>query len=87
MQKLKSIAILVLISNIPPAWAVQPDLPALRAAAQAFYQYEHWDTDVNGKLNDYEKMFSKEQKMYAGYAVWIANTLIKKQVGFVVHFP
>ena len=55
-------------------------------AAQAVYQYEHWDEDVSRFLQQYENKFTPEEKRIGGWVGFGIKCLIDKKVEFIYRF-
>lgn len=77
-------AILILLSSTSYA---TPSQDAVNAAARAFYEYEHWNDDVNRFLQHYEKQLTPRQKQIGGYIYEILNVLNRREVRFTWRFP
>lgn len=56
-------------------------------AAQAFYQYEHWDQDVARFLNHYNDKLSPRQKEIGAWIGFGIKCLLDGKVEFTYHFP
>jgi len=63
-----------------------PSKDAFNTAARAFYQYEHWDQDVNQFLQHYEHKLTPQQREIGGILGYIANVIVKKQISVTFRF-
>jgi len=78
------ILLLSLISN--NSWA-DPYKDATNKAAQAFYQYQHWDEDVSKFLQHYENKFTPEEKIIGGWIGFGIRCAIDRKLEFTYRFP
>jgi hypothetical protein len=53
---------------------------AANAAARAFYEYEHWNDDVNRFLQQYEKRLTPMEKKIGGYLYQVANIINRREI-------
>lgn len=64
-----------------------PSQDAVNSAARAFYEYNHWNEDVNSFLQHYEDKLSPTERKLGGYLAVIANAVYHKEVRFIYRFP
>jgi hypothetical protein len=81
--------LLVLLTFILPSnsTVASPNNVAVNSAAEAFYEYEGWNSIMNNYLKSYERDFTKEQMELASYGYWVANAVFKRRIEFTYRFP
>lgn len=85
-MKRLSLSLLVFLLSATSAYAT-PSQDAVNAAARAFYQYEHWNDDVNNLLKHYENKFTPRQKEIGGAIYQIIKVISDHQIQVTWHFP
>ena len=60
---------------------------AWNAAAKAFYEYEHWNDDVNRFLQHYEGKLTPRQKKIGGYVYLVLDAINRQEIRFRWTFP